>query len=93
MADSPKPTDKQLRELRRLAESTGTTFTPPRTRAEASRAITALRGRRRTFRSERYLETDDVVCAIRSGTLATSPRDDEIVGYGSSARWANSRQR
>jgi hypothetical protein len=93
MADSPKPAYKQLRELRRLAEATGTTFTPPRTRAEASRAITALRGRRQTFRNERHLETDDVVCALRGGMLATSPRDDEIVGFGSSARWATSRER
>jgi len=75
MADSPKPTSKQLRELHRLAESTGTTFTPPSTRAEASKAITAPRGRRRTWRDEHYLEKDDVICAIRSSMAGpTTPK-------------------
>jgi hypothetical protein len=43
MAETSKPTAKQLRELRGLADATGTTFTSPRTRREASRAISALR--------------------------------------------------
>lgn len=87
MAD--KPTPKQLRELRRLAEQTGTTFTPPRTRREASRAISALRARRRSPRVERKLERRDISRALQASTLASAPRRDEIHGYGSSCRWAN----
>jgi hypothetical protein len=89
MAETTKPTSKQLRELRRLANATGTTFTPPRTRREASRAISALRGRRRSARIERAIERDDVVRSVRQGTLASAPRRDEIRGYGSTARWAH----
>lgn len=89
MADDSRPTPKQLRELRRLADATGTTFTPPRTRREASRAIASMRRRTRTGRAERSRERDDVVRGVRSGTLASAPREDEIRGYGSSARWAH----
>jgi hypothetical protein len=91
MADELKPTAKQLRELRRLAEATGTSFTPPRTRREASREITAMRRRRRSSRIDRQLERRDISDALAAGSLASAPREDEITGYGSSARWANSR--
>jgi hypothetical protein len=91
MADELKPTAKQLRELRRLAEATGTSFTLPRTRREASREITAMRRRRRSSRIDRQLERRDIGDALAAGSLASAPREDEITGYGSSARWANSR--
>lgn len=42
MAASDRPTAKQLRFLRTLAEQTGATFVPPRTRRQASDAIDAL---------------------------------------------------
>jgi hypothetical protein len=35
-----KPTSRQQRNLRLLAEQTGTSFTPPATKAQASREIT-----------------------------------------------------
>lgn len=89
MADDLPPTVRQLRALRRLAETTGTTFTSPRTRREASNAIDALRRRRGSTRTERRVERRDVSEALTKGTLASAPRDDEIHGYGSSARWAN----
>jgi hypothetical protein len=92
MPDSPKPTTKQLRELRRLAEKTGTTFTPPRTSREASRSISSMRARRASSRIDRQVERRDVIDRLAGGTLASAPREDEIHGYGSSARWANSRQ-
>jgi hypothetical protein len=88
MADT-KPTPKQLRELRRLAHATGTSFTPPRSRADASREISRLRHRPTSPRIEVRRERDDVIGTIHDGTLASAPRDDEIVGYGSSARWAS----
>jgi hypothetical protein len=87
MADT-KPTPKQLRELRRLAHATGTSFSPPRSRAEASREISRLRRRPASSRIEVRLERDEVASELHGGTLASAPRDDEIVGYGSSARWA-----
>ena len=40
-----KPTPKQLRYLKRLAERTGGTFAYPQTKAEASREIERLKGR------------------------------------------------
>jgi hypothetical protein len=89
MADNLQPTSKQLRELRRLADATGTTFSPPRTRADASQSITALRKRQRLSRIERTVERRDVVRTVQEGTLASAPRPDDIVGYGSTARWAN----
>jgi hypothetical protein len=92
MPDSPKPTAKQLRELRRLAEATGTSFTPPRTRRQASRQISEMRRRRSSARIDRHLERRDVSEALAAGSLASAPREDEIDGYGSSARWANSRR-
>jgi hypothetical protein len=92
MADAPRPTARQLRELRRLADATGTTFTPPRTGAQASRTIAALRRRPSSSRVDRRLERRDVADALGRGTLASAPRDEEIYGYGSSARWANSRE-
>jgi hypothetical protein len=88
MADNSRPTPKQLRELRRLADATGTTFTPPRTRREASRSIAALRRRRSSARFERREDRDRVARELRDGTLASAPRQDEIRGYGSNARWA-----
>ena len=92
MPHTTKPTPKQLRELRRLAQATGTSFTPPRTRLEASRQIAALRRRRTSVRLDARLERDDIITTLRAGTLASAPRADEIVGYGASARWATGGQ-
>lgn len=92
MGDNLPPTPRQLRELRRLAEATGTTFTPPQTRRDASRTIAALRTRSRSTQTERQLERRDVSAALSEGTLASAPRNNEIHGYGSSARWAAGRR-
>lgn len=68
--------------------SRGQTFTPPRTRAEASEEIERLRNARSTSRAERRLEVFAYGRGIadRWGT-ATEVRDDEVEGYGASARW------
>ena len=47
-----KPTAKQLAYLRALAERTGTTFSPPQTKAEASVAIARLSCRPRSGAAE-----------------------------------------
>ena len=83
-----KPTPKQLRYLRTLAERTGTTFTIPRSVGEASRLIEAMKERKRTPRSDVQRERREVShdMATRRGDAA-QVRRDELSGYGSSATW------
>jgi hypothetical protein len=90
----PKPTNKQLTTLRRLVHQTGTSFASPRTKWGASREITRLialanstdhRLERDTMRRERRAVTVDLAERPRD---ATAIRDDEVSGWGSSARWA-----
>jgi hypothetical protein len=90
----PKPTDKQLRMLRRLANQTGTTFASPSTKWDASREISRLialakgtdhRLERGTRRREQRAISVDLAERPRD---ATAIRDDEVVGWGSSAHWA-----
>ena len=89
-----KPTAKQLRYLRVLADLTGTTFTPPTTSKEASRQIDELKQRPRTSRADRTRER-----AALHRDLDQAPRDavrhrpGETTGYGSNAHWANDRAR
>ena len=60
------PTRKQLAYLRALARTTGTTFTLPRTRRQASRQIALMRNR--PVSSQLEFALDDV--AVRGGELA-----------------------
>jgi len=80
-----RPTAKQQRYLRTLAEQTGTSFTPPQTKTEASREIDRLRKLTTSPRHERSQDRRAVSEAVRGD--AATPRGDEIVGYGSSATW------
>jgi hypothetical protein len=82
------PSAKQLRYLKNLAAQRGESFTYPKTGAEASAEIDRLLGRRRGSYVERRIEREQVSrdMAARGGDAAV--RDSEIVGYGSSARWA-----
>lgn len=84
-----KPTTKQLAYLRALAQRTGQTFTPPATRADASREIqrmrTATPSSRQELRSERRAIRDAL--SLGDGARAAI-RDEEISGYGSSCKWA-----
>ena len=88
-SEAAKPTHKQLSYLRRLAEQTGTTFTPPGTRAEASREIDRLKTRPTTPAVERRRERRAVQDAMASRGPASSVRREETTGYGSTARWAH----
>ncbi|HMJ37886.1 MAG TPA: hypothetical protein VK501_28515 [Baekduia sp.] len=90
----PKPTNKQLTTLRRLANQTGTSFASPKTRGDASREISRLiklangtdhRLERDAMRRERHAISIDLDERPRD---ATAIRDDEVTGWGSSARWA-----
>lgn len=84
----PPPTAKQQRYLRRLALERGVSFTPPRTRREASSLIDEMRRRRPELHSDRRRELRDVQADLATGHGdAARIRDDEITGYGSSATW------
>jgi hypothetical protein len=87
------PTARQQRYLRQLALARGVSFTPPRTRREASRLIDELRrrapepiaDRRRDIRAVQ----DDLA---RQRGDAARVRESEITGYGSSATWNRGRR-
>ena len=87
-----KPTPRQQRYLRDLAEQTGTSFTPPATKAQASREIKRLEGLQRDSRSERIGDQRAVQADLqtRAGDGARY-RASDTTGYGSSARWAHDR--
>jgi hypothetical protein len=85
---SSKPTPRQLRYIRSLAEKSGTTFTPPQTFNEAKRLIDEMKGREPTRRADIQRERREIShdMATRRGDAAqVSP--DELSGYGSSATW------
>lgn len=74
-----KPTAKQQNYLRSLAQKTGTSFTPPTTKAQAHQEIDRLKALAASPRHERQT------------TSATPIRDEEIEGYGSTATWGTGR--
>jgi hypothetical protein len=83
-----KPSRRQLRYLRQLAEQTGTTFTQPATWKEASDEIDRLKKRSRSARFERQGDRRAVSRGLADQQPASSVRDDEIQGHGGNARWA-----
>jgi hypothetical protein len=83
----PKPSPKQLRLLRTLAEQRGESFAYPQTVTEADAEIKRLRGRRPGSRVEQFIERRAVSREMAARGGATAVRDSEITGYGSSARW------
>jgi hypothetical protein len=87
------PTARQQRYLRQLAVQRGVTFVVPKTRAEASRAIDALKRRRPEPVADRRRELRAV-----QDDLARGRGDDarileglETTGYGSRATWKGGR--
>ena len=87
-----RPTARQQRYLRHLAEQTGTSFTPPTTKAQASREIVRLERRTRDTRADRIREQRAVQADLHTG-IGDSVRHHvgETTGYGSTARWAHGR--
>jgi hypothetical protein len=83
------PTARQQRYLRQLALQRGITFTVPKTRAQASRAIDTLKRRRPEPFTDRRREIravqDDM--ARNRGDAAPVIEGVETVGWGSSATW------
>jgi hypothetical protein len=83
------PTARQQRYLRQLALQRGITFTVPKTRAQASRAIDTLKRRRPEpvadrRRGIRAVQND---MATGRGDNAKVLEGIETTGYGSSATW------
>ena len=78
------PTTRQLRYLRALTERTGTTFSMPSSRAEASCSIEALRGRKRQPEAPWNRPGSG---AEQTPTYGTAVHDAEVSGFGSSAHW------
>ncbi|MDQ4049107.1 MAG: DUF3072 domain-containing protein [Actinomycetota bacterium] len=85
MPTDDRPTTKQQRYLRSLAQRTGTSFTPPATKAEASREIKRLKELSASPRHERRADREAVAKAQRGGEARVRP--SEVTGYGSNATW------
>jgi hypothetical protein len=80
-------TPRQLSYLRSLALQTGTTFSPPGTRRQASCEIERLKGlkvSRGTYSEAPRQHLDPV-----EQPYATEQKAGEVSGYGSSARWGD----
>ena len=88
MRKRPDLSAKQQRYLRSLAAQRGVSFTPPRTRVEASRAIEELKRRRPDSRADQRRDRRVVQDQIAAAGDDARIRDCEIDGYGSSATWA-----
>ena len=89
----PPPTARQQRYLRQLAIQRGVSFVVPKTRAEASRAIDALKRRKPDSAADRRREIravqDDL--ATRRGDDAKVIHGVDTVGFGSQATWKRGR--
>ena len=88
MAQDDRPTAKQQRYLRSLAQQTGTSFTPPTTKAEASREIERLKKLSASPRHEREHDRRAVSAGLATGSSEARVREDEVEGYGSNCRWS-----
>ena len=83
-----KPSPKQLRYLKDLAQKRGESFTYPTTAGQASAEIERLKGRKPMSRTDRSRESRELSrqMAGRRGDAA-AVRPSELTGYGSSATW------
>lgn len=79
-----RPTDRQRRFLKSLAEQTGTSFTYPKTRWQASREIDRLLKLKNSGRTDSPVTEE----TERNLVYATAVADDEVSGYGSTATWS-----
>jgi len=82
---SSSASSRQLRYLRALAEQTGTTFTYPTTRAQASSEIERL-VKLKSGADRLPLDLPDNDESLH---YATAVHSDEVSGHGVSAKWAN----
>ena len=78
-----RPTPKQQRYLRALAQQTGRTFVVPKTKHEPSRERARPKQSTRGTRGDRLVEREPVT-ARRASAAVPQP----TTGYGATARWA-----
>lgn len=83
----PAPTAKQQAYIRRLALERGISFTPPRTRTQASKLIDELKGRRPEAHSDHHRELRGVQADMQRPASSAAVREHELAGHGSSATW------
>jgi len=88
---SDRPTVRQLRCLRALALRTGTTFTTPKTKAQASREIDRIKRVQSLTSAEKRVEQDRLRTDRDRLLAASTVKAQEITGHGSTAKWANAR--
>ena len=91
MAASDPATHRQLAYIKELAYSRGVSFIPPTNRLQASRLIDQLQQRERSVLFEIAADRDAITQRHGEHAPASTPRDDEISGYGSHAHWRNGR--
>src|SRR6266566_2876480 len=91
VAANDPPSARQLTYIKQLAYSRGVSFIPPVNRLQASRLIDQLKQREGSPHFE--IADDRDATTLRHGEHApsSSPRDDEITGYGSHAHWRHTR--
>jgi hypothetical protein len=91
MAAHEPATQRQLAYIKQLAYSRGVSFVPPATRRQASRLIEQLKQRSPSPRFEIADDRHATVLGRGEHAPASTPRADEIKGYGSHAHWRHSR--
>ncbi|MGH3263823.1 MAG: hypothetical protein ACRDNS_17725 [Trebonia sp.] len=84
------PTSRQLNYLRALARRTGTTFTPPRTRQQASAEIQRLKAIRSTGFTFAEPQAEQAARQANDDVALNATRfaADEITGYGGNCTWS-----
>ena len=86
-SNSPRP--RQLGYLKLLADQTGTSFTFPKTGAQASREIKRLLALKKSGHVELTIRPSDIEAEPVGSELvyATGVQPGEVVGFGSAASW------
>jgi len=84
-------TPRQLDFIKQLAYSRGISFIPPTNRIQASQLIDQLKQRDRSPAYEIAADREQTSALRGEHTPASTPHEDEIRGYGSSAHWRNTR--
>jgi len=82
-------TPRQLDFIKQLAYSRGISFIPPTNRLQASQLIDQLKQRDRSPAFEIAADREQTTALHGEHAPASSPREDEITGYGSHAHWRN----
>jgi hypothetical protein len=91
MAAHDPATPRQLDFIKQLAYSRGISFIPPTNRLQASHLIDQLKQRDRSPAYEVAADREQTTALHGERKPASSPHDDEISGYGSTAHWRNTR--